>query len=91
MSIRIAGAALAAAFALAVAAPSMAAAPAALAPLKSLGLEQSNVEKTHGWHRRCRRGFSDWHKHVPGVGRVQCRTARNCYRNWMGNKVCDWF
>ncbi len=91
MSIKIAGAALAAALALAVAAPSMAAAPAGLAPLKSLGLEQSNVEKTHGWHRRCRRGLSDWHKHVPGVGRIQCRTARNCYRNMFGYRVCDWF
>ena len=69
-----------------------AATPAAnLAPLKQLNLEQSSiVEKTHGWHRKCRRGLNGWHRHVPGVGRVQCTTQRNCYINIFGVKICDW-
>lgn len=88
----LAGAALAAAFAIATAAPGMAASPAsALAPLKPIGLEQSQIEKTHGWHRRCRRGLNGWHRHVRGVGRIQCTTAKNCYTNVFGYRMCDWF
>ena len=64
---------------------------APLAPLKQLNLEQSTmVEKTHGWHRKCRRGLNGWHRHIRGVGRVQCTTSRNCYYNIFGVKVCDW-
>lgn len=90
MSKIFAGAALAAAVALA--SPSFAASPASgLAPLKSIAVEQSQVEKAHGWHRKCRRGLNGWHKHVRGVGRVQCTTSKNCYRNMFGYRVCDWF
>lgn len=64
----------------------------ALPQLKSIvGSEASMVEKTHGWHRKCRKGLNGWHKHVKGVGRVQCTVAKNCYTNVFGFKVCDWF
>ena len=66
-----------------------ASAGAGLAPLKPLGLEQSMVEKTHGWHRTCRRGFTDWHRHIPGVGRVSCKTRR-CWVNKWGVRRCVW-
>ncbi|MET0430982.1 MAG: hypothetical protein ABWZ86_00785 [Hyphomicrobium sp.] len=61
-----------------------------LGVLKGVGLQQSNVEKTHGWHRTCRRGLSGYHKHIPGVGRVQC-TARKCWTNSWGIRRCRWF
>lgn len=64
---------------------------APLAPLTQLDLKQSTmVEKTHGWHRKCRRGLNGWHRHVKGIGRVQCSTARNCYTNIFGVRVCEW-
>lgn len=44
----------------------------------------------HGWHRTCRHGLSDVHKHVPGVGRVEC-TTQKCYVNKYGIKRCKWF
>jgi hypothetical protein len=50
----------------------MAATVAPLVPLKSIAGMQSMVEQAHFWHRTCRRGLNGWHKHVPGVGRVQC-------------------
>lgn len=58
--------------------------------LKDTATAQSQVEKTHGWHRQCRRGLNGWHKHVKGVGRVQCTTAR-CTTNWLGYKTCKYF
>jgi hypothetical protein len=61
-----------------------------LGGLKSAGVVQSNVEKVHGWHRTCRRGLNGYHRHVPGVGRIQC-TARKCWRNRWGIRRCRWF
>lgn len=92
MTTRLTIAAVAFAAGLACAAMPGSATPAgALSPLKQLNLEQSSiVEKTHGWHRKCRRGLNGWHRHVRGVGRVQCTTARNCYYNIFGVKVCNW-
>lgn len=43
----------------------------------------------HGWHRTCRHGLTDVHKHVKGVGRVECTTQR-CYTNKWGRKRCTW-
>ena len=69
-------------------APAFAASAAAsLAPLKPLNIEQSMVQKTHGWHRLCRRGFTDWHRHIPGVGRVTC-ASRRCWINKWGVRRC---
>jgi hypothetical protein len=86
---RFSGLALGAA-AIAVAGLISASAPASavsLAPLKPLTAGQSMVEKTHGWHRLCRRGFTDWHRHIPGVGRVTC-ASRRCYINRWGVRRC---
>lgn len=44
----------------------------------------------HGWHRTCRHGLSDVHKHVPGVGRVAC-TTQKCHVNKWGVKSCKWY
>jgi hypothetical protein len=66
--------------------PGMAAGTASLATLKTLGAEQhSAVEQAHFWHRTCRRGLNGWHKHVPGVGRVQC-TNHTCRHG-----KCFWY
>lgn len=71
--------------------PAHAASPAAgLVPLKPLALAQSMIEKTHGWHRRCRRGLTDWHKHIRGVGRRTC-TTRRCSVNSWGVRRCRWY
>lgn len=84
--------AAAGAVALMLAASTGIAAPGAnLAPLKTIAANQSIVEQTHGWHRKCRKGVSGWHRHVKGVGRIQCTTAKNCYTNVFGFRVCDWF
>jgi hypothetical protein len=83
-----AAAAIAAGFFL-VSAPGMAT-TGSLGALKAVGLQQSNVQKTHGWHRTCRWGIGGYHKHVPGIGRVQC-TARKCWRNSWGIRRCRWF
>ncbi|MBX9683804.1 MAG: hypothetical protein K2X41_08450 [Hyphomicrobium sp.] len=72
-------------------APVFAAPASGLSPLKTIGANQSIVEETHGWHRQCRKGLNGWHRHVKGVGRVQCTTAKNCYTNVLGFRVCDWF
>ena len=61
-------------------APATAAPGGSLGVMKSIAAEQSMVDKTHGWHRTCRRGLTDVHRHVPGVGRVTC-TSRRCWRN----------
>ena len=45
---------------------------AATGALKSVGADQSTVEQAHFWHRTCRKGLNGWHKHVKGIGRVQC-------------------
>ncbi len=83
-------AAIAAAGLFAISAPSSAAPAAGFGPLKTLALEQSVVEKTHGWHRRCRKGWSDWHKHVRGVGRITC-TTRRCFKNNWGGTSCRYY
>ena len=58
------------------AAGSASAAPVAAGNLKSaIAKEASQVEKTHGWHRSCRRGAWGWHRHTRW-GRV------NCGRRW---------
>jgi hypothetical protein len=43
-----------------------------LGTLKSVGAAQSSIEQAHFWHRTCRKGLHGYHKHVPGIGRVQC-------------------
>lgn len=73
----------------------LAAVPASAAPGANLGgltglSQESLVEKTHGWHRTCMWGLGGWHKHVRGVGRVQC-TTRKCWRNRFGVKRCRWY
>ncbi|MEQ1718605.1 MAG: hypothetical protein ABL907_21905 [Hyphomicrobium sp.] len=82
-------AALAAALIVAASAPSSAAPGAPLSLLKSAAAEQSMVEKTHGWHRSCRKGWSDVHRHIRGVGRVTC-TSRRCWTNSYGLRRCTW-
>lgn len=69
---------------------SMATTAASYGALKNVGVAQSTVQKTHGWHRTCRRGLNGYHKHVPGVGRIQC-TARKCWRNSWGVRRCRWY
>jgi hypothetical protein len=44
--------------------------------LNGVSAGQSLVEKSHFWHRSCRRGANGWHKHVRGVGRIQCTNHR---------------
>lgn len=75
---------------LTISAPGMATTAGPLGALKEVGSAQSSVEKTHGWHRTCRWGLNGYHKHVPGVGRVQC-TARKCWINSWGIRRCRWF
>ncbi|MBK9080527.1 MAG: hypothetical protein IPL91_16195 [Hyphomicrobium sp.] len=58
--------------------------------LKDAATAQSLIEQTHGWHRSCRRGLNGWHKHVPGVGRIQCGNHR-CWRNKWGVRRCVWY
>jgi hypothetical protein len=54
--------------------------------IKTLAAEQpSNIDQAHFWHRTCRRGLNGWHKHVKGIGRVQC-TNHVCKRG-----KCRWF
>ncbi len=83
-------AAIAAAGLLAASTAASAAPLPSLSTLKEAAAAQSQVEQTHGWHRRCRRGLNGWHKHVPGVGRIQCTTAR-CWTNKWGYKRCTYF
>ena len=84
------GATIAAAILVSATAQLSAAPAAGFSPLKALSLEQSMVEKTHGWHRRCRKGWSDWHKHVRGVGRITCSTRR-CFKNNWGGTSCRYY
>jgi hypothetical protein len=84
LKISLAAASLAAGL-LAAALPGVAAGTAPLGALKAVGAEQSSVEQAHFWHRTCRRGLNGWHKHVPGVGRVEC-TNRVCRHG-----RCYWF
>lgn len=86
----LAAGAIAAAFLVTAATSSDAAPLPNLSLMKGAALEQSQIEKTHGWHRSCRRGISEYHRHVKGVGRVQCRSAR-CTTNWLGYKTCKYF
>ena len=83
-------AAIAAAGLLSLSTPAGATPASGLAPLKPLALEQSNVEQAHFWHRRCRKGLTDWHKHVRGIGRVEC-TAHKCWKTPHGYTRCMWF
>ena len=81
---------LAAAVALA-AIPVSATSVGGLAPLKGVAAgQQSLIEEVHGWHRKCHRGLNGFHKHIPGVGRVQC-TNKKCYTNSYGVTKCVWF
>ena len=69
----------------------MAAAISNLGAIKNAGAAQSSlVEKTHGWHRTCMWGLNGWHRHIPGVGRVQC-TTHKCWTNSWGIRRCRWF
>jgi hypothetical protein len=58
--------------------------------MKNNAAAQSQIEKTHGWHRACHRGLNGWHKHAPGVGRIQCTTAK-CHKNALGYRVCKYY
>lgn len=63
-----------------------AASAAPLSLLKDVSATQSsNITKAHFWHRKCRRGLNGWHKHVKGIGRVQC-TNHVCKHG-----KCYWF
>lgn len=53
------------------------------------GMLISFEASAHGWHRTCRHGLTDVHKHVKGVGRTEC-TTRRCTTNSMGFKRCVW-
>ncbi|HML27456.1 MAG TPA: hypothetical protein PKE16_01200 [Hyphomicrobium sp.] len=91
MTVKLSLVAAAVAAGLLFASPSgMATTAGSLGTLKGVGAAQSNVEKTHGWHRTCRRGLNGYHRHVPGVGRIQC-TARKCWTNSWGVRRCRWF
>ena len=83
-------AALAAAVIVQCGAPASATPATPLSLLKSTASQSSIVEKTHGWHRRCRHGFTDVHRHIPGVGRVTCSTQK-CWTNKWGVRRCRWF
>ena len=86
----LSAAALAAAIAVATL-PGTAANMSGMAPLKGLALDQpSVVEKAHFWHRSCKKGLTDWHKHVPGIGRVTC-TTKICKKNSYGVLRCRWY
>ncbi|MCB1485459.1 MAG: hypothetical protein KDJ17_11265 [Hyphomicrobiaceae bacterium] len=88
--IALGAAALAAAIAVSAIVPATAAPSGSLGVMKSISAEQTMVSKTHGWHRTCRRGFTDVHRHVPGVGRVAC-TSRRCWKNKWGVRRCRWY
>ena len=90
MNLKLTLAAVAAAGVLAAALPVSAATLPNLSVMKDGAIAQSQIEKTHGWHRSCRKGLNGWHKHVKGVGRIQCNTAK-CYTNIFGYRVCDYF
>ena len=81
-------AAASAAFLLALA-PVSAAPSSPLSLLKGAVAQQSMVEQAHFFHRSCRKGLSDVHKHVKGVGRVTCR-SRRCHTNSLGIEKCTW-
>jgi hypothetical protein len=85
LKLSLAGAALAAGVLFATM-PAMAANMGSFGALNEVGAAQpSPVQKTWGWHRTCRRGLNGWHKHVKGIGRVQC-TNHVCKRG-----KCRWF
>jgi hypothetical protein len=86
----VGAAAIAVAVMVSASAPGKAASMPNLSHMKDDAVAQSQVEKTHGWHRTCRRGLNGWHKHVKGVGRVQCTTAK-CWTNSLGYKQCRYF
>lgn len=90
MNLKLTLAAVAAAAVLAAALPVSAASLPNLSIMKDGAIAQSQIEKTHGWHRKCRKGLNGPHKHVKGVGRIQCTTAK-CYTNIFGYRVCDFF
>jgi hypothetical protein len=71
-------------------APGEATTAGSLGALKGAEAQHSIVEKAHGWHRTCRRGLNGYHRHVPGVGRIQC-TARKCWTNSWGFRSCRYF
>ncbi|HET6388933.1 hypothetical protein [Hyphomicrobium sp.] len=57
---------------LGAAAQGMATTAAPLGALKSAGEMKSSIEQAHFWHRTCRKGLHGYHKHIKGIGRVQC-------------------
>ncbi len=61
-----------------------------LSTLNEAAASQSQIEQTHGWHRSCMRGLNGSHKHVRGVGRIQCGSAK-CWTNRFGYKRCKYF
>ncbi|MEQ1653431.1 MAG: hypothetical protein ABL897_13145 [Hyphomicrobium sp.] len=88
---RFSGLALGAIAALALSAGSSLAAPLPnLSTIKDGAQAQSQIEQVHGWHRMCRRGLNGSHKHVRGVGRIQCGTAK-CWTNAWGYKRCKYY
>jgi len=87
--IALGAAAFAAAAFVSIGAPATAAPGGALGVMKSITAEQTMVDKTHGWHRTCRRGLTDVHRHVPGTGRVTC-SSRRCWTNKWGVRRCQW-
>lgn len=70
-------------------APVSAAPSSPLSLLKGAAAQQSMVAQAHFFHRSCRKGLSDVHKHVRGVGRVTCH-SRRCHTNSLGVEKCTW-
>jgi hypothetical protein len=61
-----------------------------LSVLNQTAAAQSQIDQVHFAHRSCRKGLNGSHKHVKGVGRIQCTTAK-CQVNVFGYKVCEYY
>lgn len=62
-----------------------------LAPLKGFTAGQATLlDEVHFAHKTCKRGLNGWHRHVPGVGRLQC-TNKRCTTNALGVSKCVYF
>jgi hypothetical protein len=90
MNLKLTLASVVAAGVLAAALPVSAASLPNLSIMKDGVVAQSQIDQAHFAHRTCRKGLNGSHKHVKGVGRIQCTTAK-CYTNIFGYRVCDYF
>ena len=90
MNFKVSLCAVAAAAVMAVTLPVSAASLPNLSIMKDGAMAQSQIDQVHFAHRKCRKGTNGAHKHVKGVGRIQCTTAK-CYTNIFGYRSCDFF